>query len=103
MPPREYISALYDWRNTSAAGLAVSVWVNNSNVELEQQGTVPPDVQRWAQPLNLATNAYLKYLQGPAYGAQLVGSGLVQSSIVLQLGNSEGMQQPTAVGDSQWP
>lgn len=37
-----------------------------SNVALKRQGTGPPDVQRWAQPLNLAANAYLKHVRGLA-------------------------------------
>lgn len=46
---REFVS-LFDWRNTSASGLDVSVWVNNSNVALApQRGTAPPDLQRWPQ------------------------------------------------------
>ena len=53
------MSALYDWHDTSAAGLRVSVWVNNSNVGGGSAGRGgsaqgPPDVQRWSQPVNLA-------------------------------------------------
>eukprot|EP00887_Chlorella_sp_A99_P001140 scaffold14.g1140.t1 len=70
---QEFVS-LFDWRNTSASGLDVSVWVNNSNVALApQRGTAPPDLQRWPQPLNLAANAFLRHVKGPAYSATLVG------------------------------
>ena len=62
---RGYVSALFDWRDTGAAGLNVDVWVNNSNVAKDQGQTSqgPPDVQRWNQPMNMAANAYLKVLK----------------------------------------
>lgn len=72
---QEYVSALYDWHNTSAAaGLRVTVWVNDTNVGGGQAtGQGPPDVQRWSQAVNLAANAYLKRKLGPAASARLVG------------------------------
>ncbi|KAL4428467.1 hypothetical protein ABPG75_002556 [Micractinium tetrahymenae] len=72
---QEYVSALYDWHNTSSsAGLRVNVWVNDTNVGGGQAtGQGPPDVQRWSQAVNLAANAYLKRELGPAASARLVG------------------------------
>lgn len=77
---REFVGATYDWRHTSASGLAVSVWVNNSNVGRE---VGPPEVQRWNQPLNLAANAFLKLLKVPWGGGGWVGgsSGCVGGSV----------------------
>lgn len=62
---REYVSALYDWHNTSAAaGLRVTVWVNDTNVGGGQAtGQGPPDVQRWSQAVNLAGGSSLPTLQ----------------------------------------
>ncbi|EFN55401.1 hypothetical protein CHLNCDRAFT_23609, partial [Chlorella variabilis] len=71
---QSFVSALYDWSNTSAAGLNVTVWVNNSDVGGGEEGGVhPPSVQRWSQPINLAANAFLKRQLGPAHSARLVG------------------------------
>jgi hypothetical protein len=59
------VSALYDWRNTSADGLSVAVWVNNSDVGGgEAVGAHPPSVQRWAQPVNLAGGGGGYYVGG---------------------------------------
>lgn len=71
-PVQEYPGALYDWRDTDPASgrFRVAVWVNNSNVARDPG---IPDIQRWSQPVNLAANAYLKQIAGPAASARLAG------------------------------
>ena len=69
---QEYLGALYDWQDTDpeSGRLAVTVWVNNTNVARDPG---VPDIQRWSQPLNLASNAYLKRVAGANASARLVG------------------------------
>uniref|UniRef100_A0A1D1ZSY0 ABC transporter domain-containing protein n=1 Tax=Auxenochlorella protothecoides TaxID=3075 RepID=A0A1D1ZSY0_AUXPR len=68
---REFASGLYDWRDTSRSAMRVAVWVNNSDVASRAGG--PPDVQRWNQPLNLASSAFLRAARGPGASASLTG------------------------------
>ena len=69
---QEFVGALYDWRDTdtAAARLNVSVWVNNTNVARDPG---VPDTQRWAQPVNLAANAFLRDAAGANASARLAG------------------------------
>jgi ABC-type multidrug transport system ATPase subunit len=71
-PVQEYPGALYDWQDTdpTSGQFRVAVWVNNSNVARDPG---VPDIQRWSQPVNLAANAYLKQIAGPAASARLAG------------------------------
>lgn len=69
-PIKEYIGSLYNWHDTDASKLHVSVWVNNTNVARDPG---VPDVQRWAQPINLAANAYLHHIAGVNASARLAG------------------------------
>ncbi len=71
-PVQEYPGALYDWQDTdpTSGRFRVAVWVNNSNVARDPG---VPDIQRWSQPVNLAANAYLKNVAGPAASARLAG------------------------------
>lgn len=63
-------ASLYHWHDSDAFHLNVSVWVNNTNVARDPG---VPDVQRWSQPVNLAANAYLRSLAGPAASIKLAG------------------------------
>ena len=67
---QEYVGALYDWHDTDDSRLRVTVWANNSNVARDPG---VPDMQRWAQPVNLAANAYLRRAAGPGASARLAG------------------------------
>lgn len=71
-PIQEYIGALYDWHDTdpTTQRLNVSVWVNDTDVARDPG---VPDWQRWAQPINLAVNAFLRQAVGMNASAQLAG------------------------------
>lgn len=71
-PIQEYPGSLYDWRGTDPINdrYDVSVWVNNSNVARDPG---IPDFQRWAQPVNLAANAFVKQVGGANASARLAG------------------------------
>ena len=75
-PCRSFVSALHDWSNTSAAGLNVTVWVNNSDVGGGEEGGVhPPSVQRWSQPINLAGVCCGGMVSGVVSGGGMVSAG----------------------------
>lgn len=56
--------------SSAAAGFDVTLYVNNSN---HVSQLLVPSVQRWAQPMNLAANAYLRALKGPNASVALAG------------------------------
>lgn len=71
-PVQGFVGALYDWHNTDASlgRLKVSVWVNNTDIARDPS---VPDVQRWSQSVNLASNAFLKQMAGHDYSVRLIG------------------------------
>lgn len=71
-PIQEFVGSLFDFRNTDPSHgiMNVSVWMNNTNVARDPG---VPDIQRWSQPVNLAANAFLKSLAGPAASVRLAG------------------------------
>ena len=52
---------MFDWQGTSSSRLQVNIRVNDSDAA--SGGGGPPDVQRWNQAMNLATNAFLTFSQ----------------------------------------
>lgn len=55
------ILGAFDWHSTSEKGIKVDIWVNDTSVG---KATIVPDIRRWAQAVNLATNAYLRQFWG---------------------------------------
>lgn len=53
-----YVSGLIDWRGSGPGGYEPLVIVNGSDATGRVGG--PPDVQRWNQALNLASNAFVR-------------------------------------------
>lgn len=51
------IVAAYDWHGTNASNLQVDIWANTPRVYSPMD---IPDIQRWAQSINIASNAYIK-------------------------------------------
>lgn len=56
----EYTSAVYDWGITSPRQLDVNIRVNDS-ILISSSAERPPELQRWNQPMNMASNAFLRY------------------------------------------
>ncbi|KAI8113180.1 hypothetical protein M9435_003184 [Picochlorum sp. BPE23] len=52
------IIGAYDWHLTNASNLQVDIWANTPRVYSPMD---IPDIQRWAQSINIASNAYIKY------------------------------------------
>jgi hypothetical protein len=62
---RQWPSMLFDWRGTGNESFDVAISANHTFTS--PATNLAPQLQRWAAPLNLATNAYLR--------EQLVGQG----------------------------
>lgn len=58
---RQFPSAVFDWQDSDSGRLQVNIRVNDTNAA--GGGGGPPDVQRWNQAMNLATNAFLTFSQ----------------------------------------
>lgn len=55
---RQWASAVYDWRGTGNSSYDVLLWANHTYTSPATD--LAPQLQRWAAPVNLATNAYLR-------------------------------------------
>lgn len=63
------ILGAFDWHSSSSLGLQVDIWVNNIGMHKVME---VPEIQRWAQLINLATNAYIRRF----YGGSIVLAGV---------------------------
>jgi hypothetical protein len=64
---RQWASLLYDWRATGNSSYDVVLWANHTYTSPATELT--PQLQRWAAPINLATNAFLREQLVGARGA----------------------------------
>jgi hypothetical protein len=49
---------VYDWRGTGNSSYDVLLWANHTYTS--PATNLAPQLQRWAAPVNLATNAFLR-------------------------------------------
>ena len=54
----EAFLAAFDWHSSTRQSLNLDIWVNDSQVYKVMD---IPDIQRWAQPVSVAVNAYLRH------------------------------------------